>query len=377
MKGTYANMSHWPRGDIVRKWVQELMETKEYSWLQKISLAPLFGLSWIYLFIGRCREMAYQYGLLGEAQLPCQAICVGNITVGGTGKTPTVELVCRTLLQKGVRVGIISRGYGRQTSPGSGGDTFVVSDGEKFLAPAQVAGDEPVMLAERLAQVPVLIGKNRYQAGLEAFKKFHVQTVIMDDGFQHLQLARDLNIVVLDGQSPFGNGYGLPVGRLRESPRALNRADIILLTKVKDKEQKNRVVQIIRRYNKTAPVVIGRHKPRDLISFKRDKTLSLEALRGKSIVALSGIGDPSYFLTTLRELGAKVTKHRAFPDHHWYSMEEIRQLEHKVFSGESWGLVTTEKDAVRICHEPRCPGWVLRIDMVLMEGEQLWEKALG
>lgn len=377
MKIIYPNTSLWPRGNTLRKWIRELIETKKYSWLHKIFLAPLFGLSRMYLLMGRCREMAYQYGLLGKAVLPCKTICVGNITVGGTGKTPIVELVCRTLLRKGVRVGIISRGYGRRISPKSGCDTFVVSDGEKIFTPAQAAGDEPVMLAKRLAHVPVLIGKNRYQAGLKAFEKFHVQTVIMDDGFQHLQLARDLNIVVLDGQSPFGNFYGLPLGRLRESPRALKRADIILLTKVADNEQKNRVVQMMRRYNKTAPVMVGQHTPRDLISFKRDKTISLEALRGKTIVALSGIGDPSYFLTTLRELGAKVTSHMAFPDHHWYSTEEIRHIEHEVISGESWGLVTTEKDAVRISHVPRCSVWILRIDMVLREGEQLWKKALG
>lgn len=371
------NASLRPRGNTLRKWLQELIETKKYSWLHKIFLSPLFGLSLMYLLIGRCREMVYEYGLLGKAVLPCRVICVGNITVGGTGKTPTVELVCRTLLQKGVRVGIISRGYGRRTSTKSGGDTLVVSDGGKIFASAQVAGDEPVMLAKRLAHVPVIIGKNRYQAGLKAFKKFNVQAVIMDDGFQHLQLARDLNIVVLDGQSPFGNGYALPVGRLRESPRALKRADIILLTKITDNEQKNRVVQKIRKYNQTAPVVIGRHKPRDVISLKGDRLLALEALRGKTIIALSGIGDPSYFLTTLMELGAKVTAHMAFPDHHWYSMEEIRHIEHKVSSGKSWGIVTTEKDAARISHVPRCPVWILRIDMVLMEGEQLWEKALG
>jgi len=377
MKRTYPNTSPWPRGHKLRKWFQGLIETKKYSWLHKIFLAPLFALSLLYLLIGRCREMVYQYGLLGKSVLPCRAICVGNITVGGTGKTPTVELVCRTLLQKGIRVGIISRGYGRRTSTRSHLDTFVVSDGEKIFASAQVAGDEPVMLAKRLAHVPVLIGKNRYQAGLKACKKFKIQTVIMDDGFQHLQLARDLNIVVLDGQSPFGNGYGLPVGRLRESPRALKRADIILLTKITDNEQKNRVLQKIRKYNQTVPVVIGRHTPRDLVSIKRDKRISLEALRGKNIVALSGIGDPSYFLTTLMELGAKVTAHMAFPDHHWYSMDEIRPIEHKVSSGKSWGLVTTEKDAVRISQVPQCPVWILRIDMVLMEGERLWKKALG
>ena len=377
MKRRYHNTSLWPRGNTVRKWVQKLMDTKKYSWRQKIFLAPLFALSLMYLFIGRCREMAYEYGLLRKAVLPCRAICVGNISVGGTGKTPTVELVCRTLMRRGVRVGVISRGYGRRISRRSRGDIFIVSDGGNVVATGQMAGDEPVMLAKRLDHVPVLIGKNRYQAGLEAYNTFHIQTVIMDDGFQHLQLARDLNIVVLDGQSPFGNGYGLPLGRLRESPRALKRADIIVLTKITHKEQKKRVVHMIRSYNQTAPMVIGRHKPRDVISLKGDKRMALEVLRGKSIVALSGIGDPSYFLTTLIDLGAKVTAHMVFPDHHWYSTEDIRHIEHKVFSGKSWGLVTTEKDAVRLSHVPKCPVWILRIDMVLMEGEQVWEKAVG
>lgn len=360
----------------LRKRIQELTEIKEYSWLQKIFLAPLFGLSWIYLVIGRWREMAYQHGLIGKAMLPCQAICVGNITVGGTGKTPTVELVCRTLLRKGVKVAIISRGYGRRTLNRSCSDTLVVSDGKRIFADAQEAGDEPVMLAKRLAGVPIIIGKNRYQAGLKAFERFNIQTVVMDDGFQHLQLARDLNIVVLDGRNPFSNGYALPMGKLRESPSALKRADLILLTKITDNGQKNWVVNKIRKHNQTAPVMMGRHKPRDLISLAGDKTLSLKTLRGKIIIALSGIGDPAYFLVTLKELGAMVAAHMTFLDHHCYSRKEIRQIEQKVLSEKAWGLVTTEKDAVRISHLPRCSVWILRLDMVLIEGKQLWEKAL-
>jgi tetraacyldisaccharide-1-P 4'-kinase len=416
--------------------IQRLLEITEYNWQQKLYLAPLFGLSRAYLAAGRWREDAYRLKLLPTAKLDCRVICVGNLTVGGTGKTPTVELVCRTLQQRGERVGVISRGYGRKTLSDSP-DVLIVSDGRKILSPsqAQIAGDEPLMLARRLPGVPVVVGKNRYQAGQRALRSFNLQTLVLDDGFQHLQLARDLNILVLDGRKPFGNGYGLPAGKLRESPRALARADLILLTRIPDQErpgyeqfghkqaggeqfghdqawgeqsgykqpgcerpgheqsgykqagckQSDHAQQVrakaekeIRRYNSKAPVVVGRHQPRDLISLQGDQILSLDVLKGKSVVALCAIADPAAFAATLKALGARVMEDVVFPDHHWYSLTDLRQAERKALAAGIWGLLTTEKDAARI--QPgllQCPVWVLRIDMTLMDGKEIWEEKLS
>jgi len=421
--------------------IQQLLEITEHNWQQKLYLAPLFGLSRAYLAAGRWREELYRLGLFPTAKLDCRVICVGNLTVGGTGKTPTVELVCRTLQQKGERVGVISRGYGRRTSSSSP-DVLIVSDGRKILSfsQAQTAGDEPLMLARRLPGVPVLVGKNRYQAGQQALLRFNLQTLVMDDGFQHLQLARDLNILVLDGRKPFGNGYGLPAGKLRESPRALARADLILLTRISGYEQSGHersaykqpgyeqsiheqcgheqpgheqfgyersgymksgheqsgyeqlgheqheqheqkvraeAEKTIRRYNSKVPVVVGRHQPRDLISLQGDQTLPLDALKGKSVVAFCAIADPASFAATLKALGARVMETLAFPDHHWYSPADLRQGERKVLASGIWGLVTTEKDAVRIPSGLlQCPVWVLRIDMTLVDGKGILEGKL-
>lgn len=375
--------------------IQQLLELTEYNWWQKLYLAPLFGLSRAYLAAGRWREEAYRLKLLPTARLNCRVICVGNLTVGGTGKTPTVELVCRTLQQKGERVGIISRGYGRRTRS-KASDILVVSDGREVLSSSQVqtAGDEPVMLARRLPGVPVLVGRDRYRAGQMALGMFNPQTLVLDDGFQHLQLARDLNILVLDGRKPFGNGYGLPAGKLRESPRALARADLILLTRICGRErsgheqssheqsfgyeQKLRAEKEIRKYNSKAPVVVGRHQPRDLISLQGDQILPLDALQGKSVVAFCAIADPASFKATLKALGASVIETLTFPDHHWYSLPDLRLGERRVLAEGAWGLVTTEKDAVRM--QPglfRCPVWVLRIDLTLMDGTEIWEEKVS
>ncbi|MEW5802156.1 MAG: tetraacyldisaccharide 4'-kinase [bacterium] len=397
---------------IQRLRIQQLLEITEHSWQQKLYLAPLFGLSRAYLAAGRWREEAYRIGILPAARLDCRVICVGNLTVGGTGKTPTVELVCRTLQQRGERVGIISRGYGRRPPAGAQAqDVLVVSDGRKILASSQAAGDEPLMLAVRLPGVPVLVGRNRYQAGAQALRKFNLQTLVLDDGFQHLQLARDLNILVLDGRKPFGNGYGLPAGKLRESPRALARADMILLTRISghdrhdrhgqydrpdrhdqpdrrdhyahrdqgdQNDRKVRAEKEIRKYNFKAPIVVGHHQPRDLVSLQGDQILSLDALKGKAVAALCAIADPDSFAATLKALGARVVQTLAFPDHHWYSMADIRQVERRVSDEKVWGLLTTEKDAVRLPPGSlRYPVWVLRIDMTLVDGKEIWEKKLN
>ena len=152
---------------------------------------------------------------------------------------------------------------------------------------------------------------------------------------------------------------------------------MIVLTKVTEEEQRERTLQLVRRINPSVPIVIGQHKPRDLTSLQGDQTLPLEALQGKHIMALSGIGDPSYFLATLKRLGAIAKYHRIFPDHHWFSVAEIQCLEQQSLSANVWGIITTEKDAVRLTYRPYCPVWVLRIDMVIAEGKDIWEKKLA
>jgi len=199
----------------------------------------------------------------------------------------------------------------------------------------------------------------------------------MDDGFQHLQLARDLDLVVLDGRQPFGNGYGLPAGELREPPQALGRADLIILTKIFNQRQKQTALAMVRRYNAKASVVVACHTPKDLVSIRDNKRLSLKELQGKSILAFCGIGDPEYFFHTLKNLGARIKEYIIFSDHHWYLPEEIKQIEQRALSARVWGMVTTEKDAIRLVDLPQGEIFSLRIEMQIIDGVKLWETKLA
>lgn len=359
--------------------LQEHCQRNDLSCWQKLSLSPLFGLSRLYLSGSKIRAQAYQHGFLSSAKLPCRVICVGNLTVGGTGKTPTVDLVCRTLLARGEKVAIISRGYGKKTSnQKSKNDTLIVSDGRNILTPVTEAGDEPFMLAKRLPGVPVLIGKNRYQSGRKALELFDVNTLVMDDGFQHLQLARDLNIVVLDGRRPFGNGYGLPCGSLREAPEALNRADLLVLTKIESLVRGQDLISSFSKGKPNLPIFLAWHRPTQLISLQSKQTLPVAALSGKNILALSGLGDPSHFQTTLEQQGATVLTHLTYPDHYWYSHHDLSIVEEKARSLKVWGIITTEKDSVRLANLPiHIPVWMLCIDLAFWDGLVRWEKLFG
>jgi tetraacyldisaccharide 4'-kinase len=267
-------------------------------------------------------------------------ISVGNLTLGGTGKTPIVELVAGLLQQEGVRVGVLSRGYGGKAQTG----ITVVSDGERCLALPEVAGDEPVLLAEHLAALPVIVGKDRYAAGMLAVERFGVDAIVLDDGFQHVQLARDLNILLLDASRPFGSARLFPRGELRDRPTAVARADAIVLTRWEAAAAP--ALLIPPRCRADLPLFCSQHRPLDIRVLTDGHVLPLTALKGRRIVAFCGIGTPQHFRSTLQRLGAEIVAFVAFPDHHPYRRSEIEQLlvvakQHRVDI-----LVTTEKDGV-------------------------------
>jgi tetraacyldisaccharide 4'-kinase len=198
------------------------------SALARWTLGPLLTtLSFPYGLAHQLRLQAYHMRWVAVRQLPCRVISIGNLTLGGTGKTPVVEVVAGLLRREGIRVCVLSRGYGGRAQSG----ITVVSDGKRCLVSPEVAGDEPVLLAEHLADVPVIVGKDRYAAGMLAVESFGVDAIVLDDGFQHVQLARDLDILLLDAVRPLGNGRLFPRGDLRERPTAIARADAIVLTR--------------------------------------------------------------------------------------------------------------------------------------------------
>ena len=338
--------------------------------LARWTLGPLLTtLSYPYDWAHQLRLQAYHRRWLTVKRLPCRVISIGNLTLGGTGKTPMVEVIASLLREEGLRVGILSRGYGGS----SRGALTVVSDGEKCLLSPDVAGDEPVLLAERLPEVPVMVGRDRYAAGMLAVERFGVEVIVLDDGFQHVQLARDLDILLLDASRPFGNGRLFPRGDLRERPTAMARAHATVFTRWHpDSTHPTPSVQLP---PLTPPVFYSQHQPLDLRVLNDGQILPLTALRGRRILAFCGIGTPNYFRQTLQRLEAEVVTWKTFPDHHPFARSEIEPLIQKAKDCGAEILVTTEKDGVRLRKYRPLPGpiWELRIRAAIVAPETLWK----
>ncbi len=287
------------------------------------------------------RNNLYDRRIVRQKRLPCPVISVGNITVGGTGKTPTVIAIANLLKERGYRPAVLSRGYGGK----SRGPVNIVSDGKTVLMGWKEAGDEPVLMANSLPKVPVIVGAERFLTGRAAVERFDANILLLDDAFQHRQLFRDLDIVLLDRARPFGNGFFLPRGPLRESVSSLLRADLLLRT---GGGQKCEPLP----GNIEMPSFRGEHKPTGVVSGKTGQIAPPESLRGQKILAFSGIGSPEAFRQSLASLGAEVVSYRDFPDHHPYSGADVAALRSLAVKSGTSLLITTEKDGVRLAGFP-------------------------
>ncbi len=316
----------------------------------------------------RLRGLAYDAGLLPVHRLPAAVASVGNLAVGGTGKTPATLYLARLLAARGRRPVILSRGYGGSHARGAGrrGIALVVGDGSPTpLAPPEVAGDEPVLLAQR-AGVPVVVCPDRVAAGRLAIERFHADTLVLDDGFQHRRLARDLDLVLVDARVGLGEGRLLPAGPLREPPGALARADVILLTKVPKSGNRDGLLRQIRGLAPRAAVFGARYRPVGLGPLGGHAAPVAPAatpLAGRRVVALSGLADPSSFHELLVELGAADVAPLAFPDHHAYGPPDYRRIAEAASAADA--VVTTEKDAVKLDLVRLGPVAPLVLDVVL------------
>ncbi len=336
-------------------------------------LGPLLTLlTYPYTLGHQLRLQAYNRGWAAVRRLPCRVISVGNVTLGGTGKTPVVEAIADLLHREGLRVCVLSRGYGGNPQAA----VTVVSDGEQCLVPANAAGDEPVLLAERLAGVPVVVAKNRYAAGMLAVERFGVDVIVLDDGFQHIQLARDLDIVLLDAARPFGNGRLFPRGDLRERPTALARADVVVLTRWEPDIAPSTTA--LKLSQPMPPLFHSRYELLDLQILDDGRILPLASLRGQRVLAFCGIGTPEHFRRTLQGLEAEVVAFAAFPDHHPYSRSDLHHLVQTATQCGTATLVTTEKDGVRLRWLLPLSGqvWALRIRATIVEQEATWKACL-
>jgi tetraacyldisaccharide 4'-kinase len=348
--------------------------------------ATLYFLSFIYLWIVQLRLFLYRKRLLKERQLGCLVISIGNLTVGGTGKTPVVEMFARALHKGGRRVAILSRGYksvdGRKKlrflekllkqSPSY--PPRVVSDGRRILLDSSTSGDEPYMLASNLKGVAVVVDKDRVKAGLHAIKELNVDTLLLDDGLQYLHLKHRLDIVLVDRHAPFGNDFLLPRGTLREPPRNLRRASYILITKCNG-ESNAPLIDRIRQYNRTAEIIECAHKPLYLQNVYKDDQAPLSYLDGLYIGSFCGIAAPESFEGGLRQLGARIELSRHFADHHRYTEKELQSFLQRCLRRDVSAVITTEKDAVRfpVLENVTVPIYFLRVEIEILGGHETWE----
>ncbi len=307
--------------------------------------------------------MLYDFGLLKARRLPCRIISVGNLTVGGTGKTPTVEYLAKNIRDQGQRVCIISRGYKRRQK-----GLVLVSDGREPLAGAENGGDEPYLLAKKLPGVPVIVDADRIRGASYAVDHFSPDVLILDDAYQHRRIARDVDVVLIDARHGFGNGFLLPAGPLREPKSALKRADCVLLTKLDKGEFTARLGDIVRNHG-NAVLAGAVHRP--LAFFDLDeRILDLNQIAGKKVLAFSGIARPDSFYELLERLGASVVVFKRFKDHHFYTPEDKRTINALAEQHAVGCLVTTEKDKVRFSPEDFIlPVWTLMIELQVSYGE--------
>ena len=308
----------------------------------------------------RMRGAAYRFRIKSVRKLPCLVISVGNITVGGTGKSPMVIYLAKMLRGMGYELAVLSRGY-KGAAEKSGG---LVSDGQSLLMGAEAAGDEPFMLARTLLAygVPVMVGQDRYRSGMRAVGHFRPHVVLLDDGFQHRRLHRDLDIVLLDGEQPLGNGHLFPRGTLREPPAALKRADLVVMTRCDRASSKGlqNSLDLLKKIAPTRPVFRTRHQPRLYASVsKAGPEDSFESgqstapptpehlLSQKRVYAFSGIARNSDFRHTLEALGADLTGFKSFPDHYQYTAADMKMLHSEALERNTDCFVTTQKDYCR------------------------------
>lgn len=298
----------------------------------------------------KLREFLYKSGLCESKCLPCPVLSVGNLTLGGTGKTPLTIYLAQLIRRLGYFPAIISRGYGGSAEKSGG----IVFDGKKFLMTAQEAGDEPWMMASALNNIPVIIGQNRFQAGLFAIKEFNPELILLDDAFSHLQLARNLNLVLLDSRLPLGNGKIFPRGPLREPVSALARADGIILTRDDLSRPQD--------YNLLPGIVVDKlpvfrlaHQPYILQRHVGSSGLnnicqkkSGAGLKGAKAFLFSGLADNAQFEKTIMDLGCRIMGMASFADHHWYDLKDLKTIFSKAKKAGADFLFTTEKDYVRL-----------------------------
>lgn len=334
--------------------------------LATLILPPL---SAIYSVVTRARMNGYRRGWFSVSKLSAPVISVGNITTGGTGKTPLVEWICVAVAREtGKKACVLTRGYGR-ANPQS---QVVVSDGNRLLASQREAGDEPYLLARNLIGIAAVVSNpDRLAAGKWAIKNLGSEVFVLDDGFQHLRLARDLDIVTIDATNPWGGGALLPYGRLREPRVGLSRADCIVVTRTEQVGDTVSLNESVQRFAGAIPVFTSRMMTSGIRGLNRESADN-ESLRAQPVAAFCGVGNPESFFNQLRQEGYTPVFRRTFADHHNYTQADLNRLTKEAKDHGARWLMTTAKDALKLVSlDLELPCYVLEIEISIDDDVRL------
>jgi tetraacyldisaccharide 4'-kinase len=359
----------------------EVISGERRDFRANVTRGLLSGSSRVFKVLIKLRHWLYNVRLLRDKTLGVQVIAVGNLTVGGTGKTPVVEKFARELRDAGRNVAILSRGYRSKPEPvhiwllnklllrEDQTPPRVVSDGKSLLLDSEMAGDEPYMLASNLKDVVVLVDKDRVKSGRYAIEKFGCDTLLLDDGFQYWDLrGRRHDVVLVDRQQPFGNEHLLPRGTLREPPSHLARANTIFITKSDQRtaELRDRIAKL----NPDAAIIECVHNPMYLEDVFSGERKPLDLLRGKKVASLSGIAQPESFEQSLGTLGGELVYSKRFADHHRFTQQEVINVINRAKKRQADTIITTQKDAVRFPKIDRrdLPIYFMRVEIKIVSG---------
>jgi len=321
-----------------------------------------------YGVVARLRAFLYDWGWFDQRRLPVPVLSVGNLTMGGTGKTPAVILLVDWLLAQGKRVAILSRGY-RRTSTAQ---YLMVSDGERLLVDASEAGDEPFMMAQRCPKAIVAVGADRYELGDWVLSRLPIDCLVLDDGFQHLGLYRDVNLLLVDATDAEGLAAMTPAGRLREPLRAAARATAIVITRADVPAQ---VTEVCRKLKATLGFmpdpIQAVFRPESLVSVMTGTSEPLSWSKGKTALLCSGVGHAGSFRSLVERIGMKIVGEVVHPDHHAYTSQDVERLKARAVELRAELVVTTEKDACKLTAllQPTDSWWAVRLTTSVIAGE--------
>ena len=349
-------------GEKLKSYLYDIVVDKRRGVAALLIKSILLPLSWLY---GLMVRILIFFSKFSPYRLRCRVVSIGNITLGGTGKTSLVEYIARYLKDHGHKAAVLSRGYKRKvtTSPG-----HHVTDYENM-------GDEPYMLSQHLGDIPVLVDTKRIRSAKKAIKEYGADTVVLDDALQQWRIKKDLEIVAIDATNPFGNRYLIPRGILRQPVSSLNKTDIFILTKTNLNPYTARLSDFLKQISPQAEIVEAQHTPKgfyDLLD--PGKFIGTEALKNKTAALISGIGDPASFEHLVKSLGIHIGLSFRFPDHHNYTQEELDEIISCCKTKNINTIITTEKDAVRLDGLKFMVGGlellVLRIELKITKNEE-------